>query len=469
MSSDPFELERSEVGTAETNWATTEDEVGPALERTPGILGLAWPAVLGNLGFSLVGFVDIKIVGSMGPSAVAAVTTGNRLFWIVQAVLIAVTAGTTARVARAWGAGDRLEADRVTQASIGICVVLAIVVTVPTFIFAPALAGIFDLDVKATAGAVQFIRVLSLFNVAVAFNMAVGAGIRAAGDTMTPLWIGLLMNILNIFLVYALVYGRLGFPEMGVVGAALANGLAFLAGGIVVAGLWLSRMLRIRYRRGARSLQWHRVRSILKIGYPAGLEQAAMQLGFVIFLWLVALYGTDPYAAYGIGVQILSFSFVVGSGFTIAASTHVGQSLGAGRPDLARASGWRAVAWASASMLLLGGIIIFFARPIAAFMIQDPEVVRLTVLFIYILGAVQPLMAIEFTLGGALRGAGDTHYPFITTLIGLVCVRGTVAACAVWWGLDVGWVFGALIFDYAVKATLLTLRFRSSRWIRAVA
>ena len=81
---------------------------------------------------------------------------------------------------------------------------------------------------------------------------------------------------------------------------------------------------------------------------------------------------------------------------------------------------------------------------------EDPEVVRLTVLFIYILGAVQPLMAIEFTLGGALRGAGDTHYPFITTLIGLVCVRGTVAACAVWWGLDVGWVLGALIFDYAV-------------------
>ena len=78
-------------------------------------------------------------------------------------------------------------------------------------------------------------------------------------------------------------------------------------------------------------------------------------------------------------------------------------------------------------------------------------------------------MAIEFTLGGALRGAGDTHFPFITTLIGLVGVRGTVAACAVWWGLDVGWVFGALILDYAVKAAMLTLRFRSGRWIRSVA
>ncbi|MDG2049698.1 MAG: MATE family efflux transporter, partial [Myxococcota bacterium] len=98
---------------------------------------------------------------------------------------------------------------------------------------------------------------------------------------------------------------------------------------------------------------------------------------------------------------------------------------------------------------------------------QDPEVVELTVLFIYILGGVQPLMAIEFTLGGALRGAGDTHFPFITTLIGLVVVRGAVAACAVWWGLAVGWVFGALIIDYAVKASLLILRFRSGRWVHA--
>ncbi len=354
-----------------------------------------------------------------------------------------------------------------TQASVVICIVLALIVTVPTFMLARPLAGIFDLDAKSTAEAAQFIRVLSVFNVAVAFNMAVGSGIRAAGDTMTPLWIGLLMNGLNIGLVYSLVYGRFGFPEMGFTGAALANGLAFLAGGLVVAGLWLSGTLRIRFRRRAKSLQWHRVRSLLRIGYPAGLEQGAMQLGFMVFLWLVAMYGTAPYAAYGIGVQILSFSFVVGSGFTIAASTHVGQSLGAGRPDLAAASGWRAVAWASISMMILGGVIIYFAEPIASFMIQDPEVVELTVLFIYILGGVQPLMAIEFTLGGALRGAGDTHFPFITTLIGLVVVRGAVAACAVWWGLAVGWVFGALIIDYAVKASLLILRFRSGRWVHA--
>jgi Na+-driven multidrug efflux pump len=115
-------------------------------------------------------------------------------------------------------------------------------------------------------------------------------------------------------------------------------------------------------------------------------------------------------------------------------------------------------------MVVLGGAIIVGARPLAEFMIDDPEVVRLTVVFIYILGAVQPLMAIEFTLGGALRGAGDTRFPLLTTLTGFVFVRASLAGLFVLAGLSVEWVFAALIADWIVKACMLTWRFRSGRW-----
>ena len=173
---------------------------------------------------------------------------------------------------------------------------------------------------------------------------------------------------------------------------------------------------------------------------------------------------TAPYAAYGIGVQILSFSFVVGFGFSIAASTHVGQRLGANDPDGATQSGWRALSLSVACMVVLGGTIVLFAEPIARFMIDDDEVVRLTVIFIYILGAMQPLMAIEFTLGGALRGAGDTRFPLLTTITGLLVIRGGVAGVFLWKGLDVEWIFAALIVDYIVKAAMLITRFRRGRW-----
>jgi Na+-driven multidrug efflux pump len=182
----------------------------------------------------------------------------------------------------------------------------------------------------------------------------------------------------------------------------------------------------------------------------------------------VSLYGTAPYAAYGIGVTILAFSFLVGFGFSIAASTLVGQNLGAHDPAGATRSGWRALRLALIVQSAFGLVIVLLAKPLARFMIDDPEVVRLTVVFIYILGSVQPLMAIEYAMGGALRGAGDTRFPLFAVFAGLVGARVTLASLFAWCGLPVEWIFAALIADYIVKAILLTARFRSGRWQNAV-
>ncbi len=429
----------------------------------PGVLSLAWPAVVANLLYSTVGFVGTKIVGVLGASAVAGVTTGNRIFFILQAVLMAVTAGTTALVARAWGAKDRAEAERVTTASVVLCVGLAGSLTVPGMLFAEDLAQIFRLDAQAVADAATFIWWLSVFNAPFAASFVIGTALRAAGDTKTPLWIGGLTNVINIFLAYGLVLGRFGLPELGVAGAAIANGLSFAIGAVLFAWLWLRGHLLLG-RGPSGALSRPRLRRMLQIGYPAALEQVVWQGGFIGFLWIVALYGTAPYAAYGIGVTILSFSFVVGFGFSIAAGTLVGQHLGAGDPTGAVRSGWRALRLSVAAMVVLGALIIFFARSIAQFMIADPEVVELTVFFIYVLGAMQPLMAIEFALGGALRGAGDTRFPLLAVLSGLIGVRLTLAALFAWLGLPVHWIFAALIGDYIVKATMLTSRFASGRW-----
>jgi putative MATE family efflux protein len=428
-----------------------------------GILELAWPAILSNLLYSTVGLVDIKIVGSLGPSAVAAVTTGNRMFFVLQGVLMAVTAGTTALVARAWGAGDRDEAERVTRASVVVCLGVSLVMSIPGLFFADALAGIFRLDALAVSQAASFIRWLSVFNVTFAVSFVLGTACRAAGDTLTPLWIGAVTNVVNVVLVYALIYGAFGIPSFGVAGAAIANGLAFTLGAVIFVVMWLRGTLIVGVGP-AGAMARDRLREILRIGYPAGIEQAVWQLGFIAFLWVVALYGTAPYAAYGIGVQILALSFVVGFGFSIAASTHVGQKLGARDPDGAERSGWHAMRLAVASMIVLGAIVIATAEQVASFMIDDPEVVRLTVVFIYILGGCQPLMAVEFTLGGSLRGAGDTRFPLYAVFTGLVGIRVALSALFAWLGLPVEWIFAALIADYVVKVAMLSHRFRGGRW-----
>ena len=206
----------------------------------------------------------------------------------------------------------------------------------------------------------------------------------------------------------------------------------------------------------------------MHIGYPAAIEQGVWQGGFIAFMWVLALYGTGPYAAYGIGVSILAFSFVVGFGFSVAGATLVGQHLGAGDPDGAMRSGWRAMAFSVVSMSVFGLAIILASERIATWMIDDPEVVRLTVIFIYLLGAAQPLMAMEFSLGGALRGAGDTRFPLIAVLSGLIGVRIVVAGTFAWLGFSVEWVFAALLGHYLVTSTMMALRFRSGRWKTAI-
>ena len=260
---------------------------------------LAWPAILSNLLFAIIGIVSIKIVGTLGASAIASVTTGHRIFFALQAILMAVSAGTTALVARSWGAQDYEEAAKVTSVSLWIGNLVALALTIPCFFFSSEVAGVFGLDEETTAQAAIFIQYLSVFNVAFAINMVISAALRAAGDTKTPLWIGVLTNIVNVVLVYVLVFGYGGFPAMGVPGAAIANGVSFLFGALILLALWKGGKLKVGVG-GRGSMTSLRVRQLVDIGYPAGVEQFVFQVGFVAFLWLVAYYGTEAFAAYGI-------------------------------------------------------------------------------------------------------------------------------------------------------------------------
>ena len=379
-----------------------------------------------------------------------------------------MTAGTTALVARAWGAGDRAEAERVTFASLALCASLGLVFSAVTIWLSDPLAASFGLPPETTARTADFLRWLMAFYVGFTVQFVLGTALRAAGDVLTPLAIGALMNIVNVVLVYALVFGELpGLPlpiaPMGVRGAAIATGIAFSVGAAAMLVQFARRRLCLAPRvRGA--LTRERLARIAQIGWPSGIEQAVFQGGFFAFLVIVSTYGTAPNAAYNIGVQLLSISFVVGFAYSIAASTLVGQHLGAGEPEEAMVAGWRCTRLAIYAMVVLGVAVIASAQTVAPLFNADPEVQRLTVVFIWVLGVVQPLMAIEFALSGALRGAGDTRWPLISVMSGFLGVRLTLAFAFRLAGLPVEWVYAALIGDYVVKAFVLTTRFRSGRW-----
>ncbi len=430
-----------------------------------GIWKLAWPTIVAAAMQTLVRWVDLKMVGDLGVQAVAGVAAGGHVYWLIQSVVMAVTTGLVALVARAVGAGD----ERLADATLRQCIVLgtvfgliSLLVVLPFRDFAIAIYGVEPL-VVAYGG--EYLLWLLVGNVPFTLTFVFGSALRAAGDSRTPLLIGLFANALNLFLNWVLIYGHLGAPALGVAGAGMASSLAMLFQVIVFWWLWGQGWLLMRpteERFAPRIDIWGR---ILRIGYPAALEGALWHAGLFGFMRIMSGFGTEEFTAYQIGAQILALSFLPGSGFAMAAATLVGQHLGNRHPERAAAAGWRSL-WASiGAMTALGAVLIARAEPIARWFIDDAEVVSLTVDFIWILGVAQPLMAVEFTLGGALRGAGDTRFPLLVIFIGLFLCRLTPALLAAYvWGATIQLIWCALLLDYAMKAVLLTERFRRGRW-----
>ena len=149
---------------------------------------LAWPTIISNLLFTTVGFVHIKIVAQLGTTSVAAVTTGHRVFFLVQAVLMGVSVAATAMIARSWGAKQVRNAESVTWTSLAMAIALAAVLSIPVLFSPEEIAGLFGLDEESTQLAATFIFWLGFFNIFAAINMMLGTALRATGDVITPLW-----------------------------------------------------------------------------------------------------------------------------------------------------------------------------------------------------------------------------------------------------------------------------------------
>jgi putative MATE family efflux protein len=343
--------------------------------------------------------------------------------------------------------------------------VISILTAATAAMFATEVVGFFGVEEAVLREGTAFTRRLMLGVPAAGVFIVTASALRGAGDTRTPLLIGILMNVVNVIGNYVLIFGKLGFPALGVTGSATASVIAFSTGAVVSIVVLVQRWSVLALHGLSLRPRVRDLRRVLSIGFPTALEQALMQVGFILFLAIAARYGTSAVAAYFIGVRILALSFLPGFGFSAAASTLVGQNLGALRPDGAERSGWEASRLAVIMMSIAGAVIFVLARPIAQAFIDDPRVIADAVVFIRVLAACQPLMAADFTLGGALRGAGDTTFPLVTVIIAFYGARlGFAYSAAAIFSLGLPWVWSALFGDYIARATLKAWRFHSGRW-----
>jgi len=429
------------------------------------ILQLAWPVIIANFLQVLATTVDLIMVGQLGVADIAAVGIGGNLVSFMQRVMIGVTAGTIALVARAFGAENREEAEHFLFQSLVAGAILSIPLVIIGVVFAPAIAAPFSPDSNVLNLTAGFISVLFLSTPAQFIIFISIAGLRAAGDTKTPLVIGAIENVINFCINYTLIFGNFGAPALGVRGAATGTAISYTVGAILFLYLFAKRRLRIGIRRERPFVKWGTIRRVLNIGAPAAAEQFAFQIGLLVWIAMVVTFGEDAVAAHQIGLRIQSFVFMPGLGMSVAATALVGQSLGAGLPEDADL---RAREATKMGLLVMSGLAAFnfvFAPLISFAFVGPGNAHDLTVTFIRIHATSIPAVGVFFTISGTLRGAGDTRWPLYASLAGTYLVRLPLSALLGYvLGFKIVGVWIGLPTEYYLRALVVAQRFRGGAW-----
>jgi putative MATE family efflux protein len=433
------------------------------------ILEFTWPVILTNILQSLTVTVNMIMVGNLGEQAgrdaIAGVGLGSQIVFLAHAVMMAVSAGTIALVARFTGAGERKKAERVMEQSI----ILALLLTIPLTLAGWFLAGhsmdLFSATPEVKSLGETYVRFVFLGTAFSFFEFILGAALRGAGDMKTPMVMAAITNLVNIGAGFLLIFGYMGLPRLGVLGAAIANVIGFMAGAAVYLALLLRRRLRLNLPERRKGYARGVVRRIMRIGAPAAAEQAVLQVGFLIYTMIIVYFGTAVLAGHQIGARIQGLAFMPGMGFAMAATALVGQNLGARRPREAEESGWESTKLSIYTMCAIGAVMFVFAEPMSRMFVSDPESVRYAALWIRLQALAMPAIGMHFTLSGALRGAGDTRWPLNISALGMFAVRLPMAlALGFMLGLGVLGAWIAFVVEYNVRAAIVAWRFRAGTW-----
>lgn len=435
-------------------------------EKISVVMALAWPAIVENSLQSLVGFIDTLFVSKLGLVEVTAVGITQRILEVYFAVFMAIGVGSTALIARHIGANQIQRARQIAKQSVLLASWVGIAFGMATLFFAEPILRVMGAEPAVLHQGAIYLRVVAVPSLIISLMFILGSLLRGAGDTMSPMKAGFWMNGVHIALDYLLIFGLGPLPGFGIAGAAAATVLAR------VFGVWLL----IRYLRRSPtclgqewpqgwSPNWPVLLSITEIGTPAAVERLIMRFGQVLYFGLILALGTHTFAAHQIAGNIETFSYLPGYGFAVAATTLVGQQLGANRIKEALSYGYISVVLAIVSMGTIGIFLFFGGEWAAHYFTKEASVIHQVGIALKIDALTQIPLAVVLVLTGALNGAGDTKWPMISTAIGIWVVRVTGVyglGIALGWGLAGVWL--AILLDNLWRALFLGWRFYSRRW-----
>jgi putative MATE family efflux protein len=310
-----------------------------------------------------------------------------------------------------------------------------------------------------------FLRIAALAFPLAAVMFVGNACLRGAGDTRTAMMVMGVVNLLNVAVAWTAINGPFGLPRLGVAGSALGAIVGRAGGGLLVVSLLLRGRAGLKLDIRPLRLDVGLIKRVMRVGLPTGVEYMAWRTGMMVFTRAVASLGTVAVAANTVVLRTESFAFMPGLGFAVACTALVGQNLGAADPQRAERSGYIAFKLAAMVTGSLGAVLFLAPEPFIRLFTDDPSVIQAAILPLRIICAVEAPQAAAFVFAGGLRGAGDTLYPMLITLVVIWLIRvpsAVLLGLALGMGLAGAWAGMAL--ELSLRGIIYFFRFRRGRW-----
>lgn len=372
---------------------------------------LALPVAMGMAARTVMNLVDTAMVGRLGAASLAAAGLGGHISTLYVYSFASFNVGIQALAARRYGEKNEEQCGHVINGAIYFILLIGIIGTVLGYFIIPSVFPLLSSDPEVISLGKMYvaIRLLEFFPFAA---IGVFRGFfDGVGDTKIYMKSMIIMNGLNIVLNYLLIFGKFGFPELGVKGAAIGSVVSTFAGVVVMLYYAVQHKYRDRYSL-FHSLKpdLELMKRLYKLNFPQMMQVFLAYSGFLVFLKMHGLISTVVLAAGNICIAIMSLSYMPGYGIGIAAGTLLSQSLGANKPKLAENYGWEAVKLGIGFMGAMGLVFLFIPDAVMRIFTLDPEIIREGAIALRIIGLLQSIDACGMILGNCLQSAGMTKF-----------------------------------------------------------
>jgi putative MATE family efflux protein len=431
-------------------------------------LKIAWPSAMEAILISLIGAIDMIMVGGLGTNAIAAVGITTQPKFLIMAFVFALNTGTTVIISRRKGENNQEGARIALRNALILSVGISLISSLVGLLFSREILLFSGANLEYINDAMMYFNIILIGNFFYLISLTITAAQRGVGNTKISLVTNLSANIVNVIFNYLLINGIWIFPRWGIAGAAVATALGNIVS-LILAVYNLSKkdnFLHVNFKQDW-SLDKKTLISIWKISSSSLVEQVFIRIGFMMYAKAVAGLGTLQFATHYIVMQVMSITFSAGDGLSIATSSLVGQSLGAKRPDLAYIHGKASQRIGMVISFSLAVLIILNRYLIISLFSRDQEIINLGAEILIILSFIIQFQIAQVITVGSLRGAGDVKFVAMLSLLSVTILRPTLTFLLAY-SLNLG-LYGAwfsVVCDQMIRYYVGRYRFKKAEWVK---